>query len=1287
MMCRPLTPYLLFISLCYLAYAQQSQYFEFEEVRGGLSNSWISCVMQDKQGFLWLGSQDGLNRYDGYTFEILRNIPGEANSLPANFVTTMLLDEKDNLWIGTQGGGISKFTASGMRFEKFNQNEVGKFIYKLYPLEKKGMVVLSDDGIFIFEFATGKVSKLSIGNPFNTIATQGDSIWIAEKNELYHYDLRTGLLSKSHFFEKKIRFLFALPNQQLLISFEKEIVVLSKGKIAKRLAANQALISAAIKNPNEVYLAADSQLLFYDVKKMEFLPINTTTTFSGNHIQTVFTDRNGLLWIGTQKGLYKESQKNKAFEGSWFSHHARRILHFDAKTYVGGNEGLFIMTDKNKTKHVLADKDILSIHVFDDKIWTGDNLGKLYLLDKDLKEKEIPLVFKGQGTTRVLGIDHDLQNRIWVGTWSGLYVLDKLGNILNFYSLPIENQEFETKTIQILRDRQDRLWIATAAYGVFMIPSVSEVDHLASLPKIYRYNYNEQNDNSLTTDIVLTIEEDRNGKIWFGTDVGVVSYKEDLNEFDRLKFQNKLFDKKVMTVRSDGLNRLWITTIHDGIYVYDQQNEVFYHHNKSEGLISDNFLFTSGFYDSKANKMYFGTDEGIQTIDLSKYKLKPNERAPSITSFVIHDGRPKNSLSPFQIPYKSQLKLNPDQNDFDISFSSLEATNPENIKYAYTFDDEEWKVTDLQTAYFTNIPYGHHQLRVKTLTDAGNLEDFSPTTVIAIYIRPPWYLRWWAYGLYILLFFAALYGIYFLLLKRKLALAEAESTKELDAVKSKMYANISHEFRTPLTLIGGFANKLIRNTNLRASEIEDVEGIKQSNNRLLNLVDQMLDLVSLDGKQMQANYKKGDMVGFVNKCVMLYKSYSDSKEQRLQFNSEINELIMDIDDDKIQKILNNLLSNAIKFTPRNGTVKVQLLRNGQNILLKVSDTGKGIPADELPYLYDRYYKTFDLDHNLGSGIGMALTQELVTLLNGSISVQSEAGKGSCFSISLPITHTITTDTELVYAQAFVEKSIAQTFIANEQPMSGQQTILVVEDNLDVRNYLADLLSPSYKIISAEDGVEGLKIAKKKTIDFLLCDLMMPRMDGFEFCKKIKDDVQTSHIPFIMLTANTEHSNKLIGYKLGVDAYLTKPFHEQELLVIIENLLQKRKQQIDYFSTLLELKKPQTKETDIRQLDVNFIKDIQEIALQKAELPPVETIARNLLLSRSQLHRKIKVLTGMSITNYINHVRIEKSKELLTGTSLTISEISYELGYDNVSYFSKLFKKQTGVSPSSYREKA
>lgn len=506
--------------------------------------------------------------------------------------------------------------------------------------------------------------------------------------------------------------------------------------------------------------------------------------------------------------------------------------------------------------------------------------------------------------------------------------------------------------------------------------------------------------------------------------------------------------------------------------------------------------------------------------------------------------------------------------------------------------------------------------------------------------------------------------------------------REVDALKSKMFTNLSHEFRTPLTVIQGLSKnleKLVKNH----SEKELAMTIYNNASMLNEQLKQILAISSLDKDDLQFNYIKDNVVSYTKSLCDLFQSYAVSKGQTIDFDATSKEIIMDFDPEKMQTIVQNLLSNALKFNTKGGTVKIMLEEKSNQLKMTVSDSGIGISKENIGKIFNRFYTTSTETNTEGTGIGLALVKELVEKTGGNIEVKSTLNEGATFTIWLPITKKSETPTEKVVPKLpFVYNKEKEVAVA-EEIKEHKRTILVVEDNKDILLFYKQMFKERYNLLTATNGKEALECLNEKEVDLIISDLAMPEMDGFEFSKELKEKEETSHIPLIIVSANVTTEAKLKGYDLGVDSYLTKPFKEEELEGLIKNLFKKQEEKTSYFSNLLAMKNV-SEEDEIRQVDVNFIKKVQELSLQNT-IPSTEELAALMNMSRSKLNHKIKTLTGKTVANYIKHIKIEKAKELLKKSSLQISEIGFQLGYNDPSLFSKVFKKKEGVTPKEYKE--
>ncbi len=1264
-------------------WAQNKLDFRLVETQG-FNKSWVSDIAQDQYGFIWLGTQDGLYRYDGYDMLSFRSHPYEATSLPGNWVRNLDIDASGEVWIATYGGGLSKFNKSSLVFQNFNKENpsYGTFLRWVKTTENGNVFLVSDLGVYSYTASENKFLKLPFGSISSLIAITDDNVVVTSKDTIHILSLNNKE-EKRVSVSSKISAISAIGQGKLLFGSKEGVGMATISGEVKTIidTLSVQVISNAVNK--KVFLASENRLYEYNIEN-DSLGLVDSTSFIEAPIQTLFIDKDQTLWVGTQKGLYKGRSRPAVFFDPEVPFHIRRITTIDTVLCMVGNDGLILKTG-NTVTNLFEDTEITAILSKDQYLWMGTKDGDLIqasLLGEVLQR--IHLSSDIVDDKYICDVVEDKKGRIWAGSLEGIYFLNMEGILQKKIHLPLPKHVKNQKIIRLLVDSKDRLWFTTAAHGLFMLEDASL--YSKDRPPIFNhFSHNPNTKKGITSNIVFSIDEATNGAIWLGTDCGVAFFNESIQDFQHLEINNQFFDKKVMAVRADLNNNLWISTIFDGVFFYDKGNNTFVNFTMGDGLISNAFLYSSGYLDKEKNILYFGTDEGLQQINLEYAKPFEVARPSWISSLIIY----RNNISEF-IPVTNpaptqSYNLTYNNRDVTVNFSTIDYNHTEKTKYAYSFDGEHWTELPKRTAHFTNLSIGTNAIYHKTYFLGQNTSQNGTVHKLMFLVAPPWYRTNLAYFIYFSLFLAIIIYIYNLLLNNRLAKQKMESALLLDEAKSTMYANISHEFKTPLTLINGLANRLLKKTSIPEEEKQSLHSINENGEQLLHLVNQMLELVSIDTNQLSKNYKNGDVVLFVKKCVSLFYPFADLKEIKLRFHSSIEKLLVDVDDEKLQKVINNLLSNAIKFTPKGGTITVRLQQiNEKTLKIEVEDSGKGIKAEDLPHIFDRYYKTFDLENNIGSGIGMELTKGLVSFMEGTITVKSTIGKGTLFTILLPIKKTAKATSVFRYEKPFVESNEKNSISLHSPPNEGKDTILIVEDHVDIRNYFKDIFANQYRVLEAPHGKKALEIAENKKVDFIISDVMMPVMDGFEFCERLKNNAKTSHLPFVMVTAKTDVDSRLKGYKLGVDAYINKPFQEEELLQIIKNLLAKRAAQISFYQQILELKQ-HTDESKINVLDIQFIKKIQELTLSKKRDLSMEALARELLMSRSQLHRKIKQLTAMSITQYINHIKLEKAKQLLLHSSLSVSEIAYEVDFEDPKYFSRVFKKAEGKTPSDFRE--
>jgi signal transduction histidine kinase/DNA-binding response OmpR family regulator len=645
-------------------------------------------------------------------------------------------------------------------------------------------------------------------------------------------------------------------------------------------------------------------------------------------------------------------------------------------------------------------------------------------------------------------------------------------------------------------------------------------------------------------------------------------------------------------------------------------------------------------------------------------------------------------------------KLTYRQNFLNISFSALEFTNPAQNQYRYQLirkqlfgsgDDNKWiDLREKSTVSLADLPPGHYTFKVQGSNNDGNWSE-SPA-IFEFVIQPPLWATWWAYLLYLLGALAIVVQVYRSKLSQKLQVQEARRLRELDEFKNRFFTNISHEFRTPLTVILGTTEQL--GELKEVSEVKEKAGlIRRSSQNLLRLINQLLDLAKLESSNLKLNYVQGDVLPYLRYIAESLHSLANAQNVMLRVESPDKEIVMDYDPERLLQIVYNLLSNAIKFTPSGGQVIVEAALETNRFILSVSDNGAGIPAADLPHIFDRFYQAKNLEKAKtgGTGIGLALTRELVQLLEGSITVQSEEAKGTIFSISLPVHRQATVAANPVPAER--EGTAGKLDDTRAENKAELPTLLLVEDNPDVVEFLTACLKQQYNLEFAFNGRAGIEKAIETIPDIVVSDVMMPEKDGFEVCQTLKGDERTSHIPLVLLTAKAGVENRIAGLKHGADAYLAKPFHREELLATLENLLElRRKLQARFRNMDWEQQKQPEPEQPLSPAAHPGMEDVflQKVILQlekhldNADFS-VPELALKMGLSQSQLYRKIKALTDLSTAAFIRRYRLHKGRQLLETTELTMAEIAYQVGFTTPNYFSDAFFEAFGVRPNAMRK--
>jgi signal transduction histidine kinase/DNA-binding response OmpR family regulator len=853
----------------------------------------------------------------------------------------------------------------------------------------------------------------------------------------------------------------------------------------------------------------------------------------------------------------------------------------------------------------------------------------------------------------------------------------------------------------ITEDKKGNLWIGTASGIDVLDRGMGRFIHYGS----------EQQNSGLSSNHILDIRQDSKGRIWVGTAGGLNLFDEEAKTFKVFTTDDGLPHNTVLTILEDDRGELWMSTSNGLSHLVVSNDSVgaenysFRDYGEADGLQGKQFNENAA-YRTRSNELIFGGADGFNIFKPGQLGL--NRSLPNIvfTDFLLLDKKihAEESIDgtvilPKSITESTEITLPPDKNVFSIEFAALNFFHPENSKYKYRLEgfDDDWISADSRSrkVTFTNLDPGDYVFHVKAANNDGFWNDTGAS--IKITVLPPFWKTRTALVLYFMAIILGLLVTRRLIQQReqlKFAIEqerqEAMRMHELDMMKIKFFTNVSHEFRTPLTLILTPLEKMLRQTKDDEQQSQ-FQLIQRNAKRLLNLVNQLLDFRKLEVQEIRLNSSEGDIIHFIKETVFSFSDLSEKKDVRLDFRSSITSLETIFDQDKLEKILFNLLSNAFKFTSEHGAISVdvdQYQTGEQNWLrIKVQDSGIGIPRDKQDRIFERFFQN-DLPGsivNQGSGIGLSITKEFVKVHGGTIAVESELGKGSCFIVTLPLSevlgHVEKTSLENIEPGETVLQEIA---LEENVPSIGgdRPVLLLVEDNEDFRFYLKDNLKLDYRVLEAKNGKEGWTKTLENLPDLIVSDVMMPEMNGMELCRKIKSDQRVSHIPVILLTARAAEEQKLEGYHTGADDYITKPFNFEILVSRIHNLIYQRQKLHSAFPNKLAV---QASELTITPLDEKFIQNAVrcvEENVSNADFS-VEDLGRQLGISRAHMYKKIVSLTGKSPLEFIRTIRLQQAAQLLEKSQLTVAEIAYQVGFNNPKYFARYFKEAYNVLPSAY----
>ena len=1315
-------------------------------IEKGLSSNYVVSIAQDKQGFLWFATEEGLNKFDGTRFiTYFKNERAEVQSITGNELNYLLDDPRDSiLWIGTQRAGLNAYDYVNDVFT-FHQHD-DKDPESLITNDVTSMAPAADGNLWVTTYWRGidyldkKTGKFSHYNTKTVSGLASDNIWTVVDGgdgKLYVGHVHHGFSVLSVKERKAVNFRYnpddpnSLPGEGVKCIY-KDL----SGNIW--LGTNRGL---ALFNPeagnfiyfrttedgiphsvfdirqfdgNKLWVALEfggiaildlTQRMFLSPEQVRFHYIKEGDDeygLSNSTVRCLFQDSFKNVWAGIWGGginfLSHESSLFSVYSYSPIPDSGRSLNNKIASSVCVDREGkLWIGTDggginvfdggkrvavyREETRELSGNSVQAALCDSEGNLWFGLFMGGVNYYDA--KKKSFRQVFPPDKAGEDVRSLYEDGASLWVGTSNGVYKLNvKDKSIIEHYTL--ENNLVRS----LLKDSKGRLWIGTFGGGL----GVYDGD--------FRYIKHFNITSQFPSNTINAIYMDRQKRMWIGTGEGLVCFPSSADwEYKIYRREDGLANAHIYAITEDDRGNIWVST-NKGISCLLKGKEVFYNYDHWDNVPMGSFMSGSVAEDKEGN-MYWGSINGLCRFNPELVLEKREAPAAIFTGMDIFRplsdaGSHEKSLS---LNGQSEVRLNYLQNSFNITFNIQNYALVNRVEYACMLEGLEkawYTVTDPNNVTFRNVPPGDYRFLVKTRI--RNQEWSDAVASLGICIAPPLWLTWWAKLIYVLLGVSALYFILNAYKKKldveslyELERKNHEQEQELNNERLRFYTNITHELRTPLTLILGPLEDMQKGNSLSGKDAQKVSVIHQSAIRLLNLINQILEFRKTETQNKKLCVSRDNMAAFVHEIGLKYKELNRKPDITFHIEIENEDMPLFFDKEVVTIILDNLISNAIKYTER-GTITLGLYNKVKDTIkyteISVSDTGYGIAPEALPHIFDRYYQEGSEHQASGTGIGLALVENLVVLHEGEISVESTLNVGSIFCFSLltdnTYPHVLHTDSP---EKAVGEKNEKEE--PAEPAHGGKRILLIVEDNRDICDYIVDSFSDEFEVKTAGNGEQGLEQALACIPDVIVSDIMMPLMNGIVMCKTLKEDVRTSHIPIILLTAKDSLQDKEEGYQVGADSYLTKPFSATLLHSRIHNLLESRRLLAERFNTnsILSDKRATVSES-MNKLDNEFIEKVNLLIEDRLSSEKIDIgyLADAMCMSNSTLYRKMKALTGLSTNEYIRKIKMQHAERLLLEGKYNISEVAFRVGINSTVYFRQCFKDEFGMVPSDYLKK-
>lgn len=1299
-----------------------SQKAHLYDVNADLTSSLVNYLFQDSHGLLWVATEEGLNCYDGNKFRNYRHAASEPSSLCSNYVNSLFETECGRLFICTNRGI--------QIYDPLNRN----FSNRIPDFDGK-------------EFTASVVQTVNRGNGDYWVI--GDSLRILKKSQAHspNNKLKLSKVPKEVAHLRHIHCGAADREGNLWLSLSERglICITPDNKVRQFFGKPQdpSISSMTQGKDGLLYLGSVSHgLLRYNPDTSTFESLSPST---GKEIKNLYVEKTGEILQATDgKGIIIYDPYTGRSSQMKFGN--RLVDSSEAKTHYVMRDncnnlwlalfqtGVMMIAEKDNSFEYLGPEseryDVIGSNCIsaickdsDGVLWVGADNDGIYALNSDYTRK---VHFYNDNISVPMSIFEDSRKNLWVGTYlNGVGILDRSSGNFQRINIPWQADVPANVCFAIAEDRDHNIWLGMLHSGLIRynldkkeasidFPWRNKVDSfIASLyysvssNNLYIGTYSglqivsNLSHNSVEVErllneyIVYSIDEDSDGLIWIGTTNGLVSYNPKNKKINTYGVKEGLPSSTIYAVKCEGKN-VWMS-LNNGISRLDSHDGKIANFFVGDGLQGNEFYRNSVFKDSEGH-MYFGGTGGISHFNPDRVSNPGRTWTPIIVDLYSNDRPIYSDVIPSEA---KKFKIKHNENSFSIEFGTLELGRPESVRFSYSIDGDPWEMLppNTRTLNFYDLNPGNHNLSFRTVDGF----TVSPEKSVNLAVAYPWYSSPESKIGYLFMFLILVWGIvqFFIhRMKSKAQLVELRHSDQLNEARLRSYVNISHEIRTPMSLVISPLQKLLSNDHDPVRQRE-YKLIMRNAKRVLRLIDELMDLRKIEKHQMTLKYQTVALVPFIQDVCDTFSQAIADKKQTLEFHYSDPDLKADIDSPNFDKILMNLFSNAVKYTPKQGHIDVTLETDNDRAIIKVTDTGMGIPDEDKVRIFERFYKVKG-NASSGAGVGLHLTKQLVHLHGGDIFVSDNPqGQGTCFTISLPLHQASVVDQE----NNFVERpeytdmdSLHKSNLENmkipevdndesKKPTSVLGRILVVEDDEEIKNYLKAELSKQYKVITASNGKEALAIVFQNPPDLILSDILMPEMDGLEMTRTIKQNINTNHIPVVLLTALSQDEDYISAITAGADSYFTKPFNIEVVKERIGALLQRFRELKNKYSGQQEFDEL-IDAINVESADEKLIRRIVNVINKKLKDPDltVEKLAWEVGLSRVHLHRKLKELTNQSPSDFIRNTRLRQAAHLLKEKKFSIAEVAYATGFNSTSTFSTSFKKLFGVAPSAYIEK-